>query len=172
MLLPNQVLITFWGIARLRRWPLESLRDVSILPQSKTFLSDVGLPRWVDWGLRFDGPNRLPRPFPESRPSYCEIGTLGSGPSPTRVCLDESTGGHVLFAGGGGSDSFANSSVEQLATCLVLYEQWIDATRSVQSERWSVLTAQFRNSIIEVDDQVLATEGTFWGGIVEDMELY
>lgn len=159
-------IVKFWGQDKLKRWSELSVRDVSIPPSSKQFLTQIGLPNKESWTLRFDpGADQLPRL--SNRSSCRRIGFDDFVP----ICLDEMQGGIVIIdeTEVGGSERFINSSVERFGEFLVLYEEYRRVARTASEEEILRTIPDIEERMRMIDPKAFENPNYYWPLIVEQM---
>ncbi|MBW3540219.1 MAG: SUKH-4 family immunity protein [Planctomycetes bacterium] len=125
-----------WGDdGPLAAFPPAATADLNISSESKAFLNDAGLPESAAPFLEFPALEAGPLPTAAEQwglsaefERYREIGFDGSGDP---ICIDESADGAVVCLNHDNNfqRGFMNSSVPQLAECLLAYRQLIRETQ-------------------------------------------
>src|SRR5688572_29899653 len=93
--------IALWGERRLKRWPADVVRELTISAASKGLLSRVGLPRM--WGI---GDGRRAQHLAAVTPAKPHYRVIGRGESWARyhLCIDERRDGRVVCLSDGGDE--------------------------------------------------------------------
>lgn len=132
MITPEEF-IKRWGSKEvLLKYSMRSLSDVSMSDADKRFLIEAGLPDSAAPFLSFESPERGPLPTvmeiwhqDDRFRRYRIIGFNGSGDP---LALDDGAEGEVVYLNHDNyfQRVFVNSSVRQLAECLLLYREMVD----------------------------------------------
>jgi hypothetical protein len=166
MLLNNEAFVEFWGDDCLIKWELADLGTTSLPDSSKSFLMRVGLPCNERWTLRFEKPsgrlNRL-----SNKPTYILIGRDGDVP----ICLDESRAGAVIAVEGAGmrGERFVNTSVRELAHCLVLYQNYCIHGDGLPDEAVRSLATDLENQMCVIDPPAFQDSHNYWPTIIQQI---
>lgn len=166
----SEEIIQRWGKANLRRWPIEKLLDAHVPLPSARFLADVGLPRKLEWGLRFDLPDETLVATSPELTGQIQIGAFGEPPGEERIYIDVSGSGSVHWSGR--PDLFMNTDVERLGRSLTEYQRWLDAIKNVPLGRRQALLDEFRSALWNADPVALQHVSNFWAPVIEDAELH
>lgn len=159
-------IIAFWGAENLKRWPEDSVREVSIPESSKAFLAQVGMPFREKWTLRFDPADcQLPR-----LPNHIYYRRLGFD-DVVPICLDEQADGNVvaLEREVGGTERYINSGVEAFGECLVYYQQYRQAVRGISGLDQIEKLIAAGESIYQTDPSAFEHPDNWWPLILEEM---
>ena len=169
MITPQQFKQSWESVAddHLVAFPADSLSDVHLSPEVRTFLIDAGLPTDAAPFLNFGPPKSgsLARASvvwhqPSEFDRYRIIGGNGSGDP---VCLDEETGGQVVYLNH--DNRFERvlmaSSVPVLAECLL---QLRDAIASAGGNAELIRPAQFEALVarFRAIDPLPSGDGGYW----------
>ena len=145
----------------------EATAEWNIAEDSAQFLAEAGLPVEAAPFLAFGQAGRLWEVWDfgqdtdyarELFPQYIQIGTDGSG---NAVCIDEEHNGIVVLLDrdfGFQAISFVNSSVQQLAECLLVYRTALDEQRLYGGEGLAGLIGQ---EFMRIDSRAMGRE-CFW----------
>jgi hypothetical protein len=161
--------LDLWGPGEMVRLPEEGLSTLSIPPDSKDFLAEAGLPR--EAGLRLDFsalpsleplPSILARRKLETRVAWGELRVLG-GDEASYICLTPQ-GAIVAVWPGEGLERFVNSSVQQLAECLLAYREISKESDHLAEEAYA---DDLRRYVLRLDPRALEDEESWWSVVVE-----
>ena len=185
-----QKLIDFWGFDNLSRAKPEALKSINISEESKHFLVEIGLPRELDlfYPIKFSLEYDI---FPEleikkylSKKIYQKYSQLKQTiiiASEDNIlgyfCIFEFTGGFVYSIGidKGVIDGiyFMNSSVQQLAEFLFLYQNYrLKGERENifdDEDKYYHLTQELEYEMYQVDARVFDNEENWWLLVLEQM---
>ena len=161
----NEQIIQFWGRDALVRWRPDVLSTTGLPKEAKGFLATVGLPRGVDWTMRFelemDKITRL-----KEHPGYYIIGYDDVVP----ICLDENGNGRVVSVESDGRERFMNSNVQLLGEFLVLYQQYRLAARKLDGEAIESVITKVEQQMMAHDRASVSGDECVWHIIIEQMK--
>lgn len=164
----RQEILDFWGEENLVQWPEASLTSAAISPSCKSFLVEVGLPRYEGWSLRF-GPLQpeLPSSLSLNGTHYLLIGFDYHVP----IYLDQSNG-QVVSEHEGQPPILVNSNIELFAACLVLYQRYRLTVQRIDDddeEGIQNLVAKVEQQMRETDPTAFKDPNDWWPTIIEQM---
>jgi hypothetical protein len=161
--------LDLWGPAEMVRVPGRDLAAVSIPDDSKDFLAEAGLPR--EAGLRLDFsalpdleplPAVLTRAKLETRVAWRDLRLLG-GDEASYICLTPQ-GAIVAVWPSESLERFVNSSIQQLAECLLAYREISKGSDHMDDETYA---EDLRRYVVRVDPRALDDEESWWSVVVE-----
>lgn len=150
-----------------RPFPLSSLADVKLPPDSRAFLVEAGLPKEAAPYLNFGPPKMGTLPRVSSvwlqTASFDRYRIVGSNGSGDPVCIDEEAGGEVVYLNH--DNRFQRvvmaSSIASLAECLLLFRDFLEeaggAAEAIEPALFQPLVARIR----AIDEAVAGAEG-YW----------
>lgn len=161
-------------------YAMEKINPLSLPKDSKDFLIEAGLPEsaapFVNFKSSFKGGgSRLNEKFKECKKfsHYIYLGFTGNGDP---ICIVENTGEVVyLDHEDGCSETFINSSIQQLAESLLEYSEFIKKIKQANGKKAFLeksapkdLIDWVYNKLSEIDSKSLE-QGCFWN---EEIDLY
>jgi hypothetical protein len=153
-----------FGHDALYRWNAKALESAKILPASKEFLSQVGLPSKEDWTLSFGSPDgELKRYL--LKPALLIVGYDDMVP----ICIDESADSRVVAAESK-VNRFINTTISQFGACLALYQTYRQEVRGMDDDEALALIEQIESKMRDVDAEAFLYEDYWWPVIVEQMK--
>jgi hypothetical protein len=160
----NEEIVHFWGEDLLVRWPRNLVIEMNLPEGAKRFLAEVGLPREVDWTMRFElTPQELQRSEHDPRQlviGYDDVAAIG---------LDKQREGCVVSTGPDGKQRFVNSDVHRFGEFLVLYQRYRLAVRNSDDEGAQEVIAKTEQEMRASDPTALSDPECWWAVIVEQM---
>jgi hypothetical protein len=121
--------------SRLVRYPRSVVEQIAIPEESKSFLTDIGLPDGAAPFLDFGGSSHLSMPtvtevWKAGEPRYRIIGSNAYGDP---ICVDTESAGRVLYLlhEAEMTPRFMNSSIPQLAYSLLAFRQVVADTYAI-----------------------------------------
>lgn len=161
----------------LMTWTAKSLEDIRLPTVSKQFLIDAGLPANTAPFIGFDGSKNDcvanvagERTLSDEYRAYWEIGFTGSGDP---ICIHEPSGRIVYINHDFNFEIvFMNSSVPQLAECLLSYQSFVRRVNQQNGHRaWlnddipSELLVWLTTQFSQIDPNALDEECFWWNEI-------
>ena len=130
---------------------------------SKRYLTDVGLPQWEGWLIRFNGRTKT-LPEPPGRPGHRTIG-IDVDRSP--ICIVESQEDRVVEVRED-SEIFFNTSVVHFGACLYVIARIVrQRTRDDQGE---VEATELEAQVRKIDPACYADPAMLWPGMVDQLD--
>ena len=164
MIMTDEQIVQFWGQDALVRWRPDVLAMTELPDEAKEFLARVGLPRGVDWTMRFDLEMERPRWLKE-HPGYCIIGH----DDVAAICLDENDG-RVVSIEPGGRKRFMNSNVKLFGEFLALYQQYRLRARKLDDEAVKSVITEVEQQMTARDSASFSGTECWWPIILEQMK--
>ena len=169
-LLRHDDLVALWGSDCVYRLAAEAVKDLPIPEEAKEVLTDVGLPRELEW-IAFSGDTGVDSPLPtvmslQGRPAeLCRFGSAYDD----LWCIELSVGAVLVISEGDPArDRFVNSGLPCFAEFLYEYQRYVNAPQgSSAEERWRVRRLQGRLSAI--DPAALADPKSEWSLMLDDL---
>ncbi len=161
---------------KLNKVSAAALAGIRTAPESAAFLTEAGLPDSAAPCLSFN-PDRLP-PLPAEYPvaqEFRRYRILGSDGSGNPICIDEELRSSVVVLehDGGFRVQFMNSSVPQLAECLLAYRDFWGRLRAAGADDDFIDYRRLPKDIkewicaeLERIDKAGFAKGTFWASQV------
>jgi hypothetical protein len=162
-----------------------ALEGMEIPAYAKQFLAEAGLPKKAAPGLTFsetgDGLPRLWEVYSpgewtdEEMEPIANYRVIGSAADDRAICIDEAEGGRVVLLNpedGFAAREFVNSSIPQLASCLLIYQyawdeagELLDRQRNQRRSDWGTTKDEFTQETMAKLAQVdspCCREGSPW----------
>ena len=153
---PSELLV-YWGSERLRKYPVASLRGISIPPCAKEFLERIGMPVIHDPLFRFE-PEEAPFQLADHANGYWRIGSYDSSP----ICVKEGDGGLYWYDPDNHAARFMNSGFEQFVLVLTMYEEMLKKCRTITNNQQKPIVDEAERQMKSVDPQAFTSEEFYW----------
>lgn len=159
---------------------IDNINSLVLPKEAKDFLIESGLPESAPPYLNFESPanggaTKLTEKFSLNsyKEKYIYLGFTGAGDS---ICVNEESGEVIsLDHENEKDDMFVNSSIPQLAECLLEYSEFVKKIKDINGRRAFLernateeLIGWITNRIEEIDAQALS-DGCFWR---EELDYY
>jgi len=161
----DREIIHFWGEGSLARWRPEVVAETGLPAETRRFLTDVGLPRGIDWTMQFDTQaGQLPQL--EGHPGCYVIGRDYVVP----ICIDKTRGGRVVAFDINGKEEFMNSNIRLFAEFLVLYQQYRLSPQDLSDTEAQKRVTETEQRMMACDPPSLGSPDCWWALIIEQMK--